>query len=82
VCAQRWWGARVSKKVLGGLVPWPIKLGFAFDSALKETDEPAELHAIYVSQFLILLLFVNPTQKFILPCSNCPDSVFLFRLNA
>lgn len=29
--------------VLGDLLPWPIKRGFVFDSALKETDEPAEL---------------------------------------
>lgn len=28
---------------LGDLLPWPIKWGFAFDSVLKETDEPAEL---------------------------------------
>lgn len=30
--------------VLGDLLPWPIKWGFAFDSVLKETDEPAKLH--------------------------------------
>lgn len=43
VCEQRWWGVSAGG-VLGDLLPWPIKWGFAFDSVLKETDEPAELH--------------------------------------
>lgn len=37
------------------LLPRPIKGGFAFDSALKETDEPAKT-AKQASQFLIPLL--------------------------
>lgn len=49
VCVSRGGG------VLGDLLPRPIKGGFEFDSALKETDEPAK-SAKQASQFLIPLL--------------------------
>lgn len=45
MCACRGDGVCVGERgVLGDLLPWPIKWGFAFGSVLKETDEPAELH--------------------------------------
>lgn len=45
---------------LSDLLPWPIKRGFAFDSVLKETDEPAELQAfLLLCQFSFPLLYPN-----------------------
>lgn len=44
MCVSRGGGVYASGGLLGDLLPWPIKWGFAFDSVLKETDEPAELH--------------------------------------
>lgn len=46
--------------VLVGLLPWPIKWGFAFDSVLKETDEPAELRDF--SPYVSLLVYTSLPQ--------------------
>ena len=82
VCVSRGGGVCVSKGgVLGDLLPWPIKWGFAFDSVLKETDEPAELH-----DFLLECHFLFPPpqptpilssyQTRILLCSKGSESIF------
>lgn len=53
--------------VLGDLLPWPIKWGFAFDSVLKETDEPAELHDFLLGcHFLFPPPALNSCQIFFL----------------
>lgn len=56
-------GARVCVCVCrggGDLLPWPIKWGFAFDSILKETDEPAEPQ--YFSPCVSVLVSISAPQ--------------------
>lgn len=68
--------------MLGDLLPWPIKWGFAFDSVLKETDEPAELHDFLLVSLLISTPHTPPPpglsshQTRILLCSKGSESVF------
>lgn len=56
----------ISKGVLGDMLPWPIKKGFAFDSAFKETDDPAKLK--YFGHQLMSGLFLSLFQKHIILC--------------
>lgn len=72
MCVSRGGGVCVGGgRVEGDLLPWPIKWGFAFDSVLKETDEPAELHDfILVCHILFLLPILNSCQRLILLCSK------------
>lgn len=58
--------------VLGDLLPWPIKRGFVFDSALKETDEPAELKYFLLScRFLFPAVLLSSSQRCLLSFTKC-----------
>lgn len=63
--------------VLGDLLPWPIKQGFAFDCVLKETDEPAELLKFLLCVTSCFHLPFSVPVKRVLLCTKGSDSVFL-----
>lgn len=68
--------------VLGDLLPWPIKWGFAFDSVLKETDEPAELHDFLLGCHLLFPPPVlNSCRILVLSCSKGSHSISFPCLN-